>query len=238
MFALAPVVFMTAGSAVAQILQLSDVASVLALAGAAVMSAGVGLVVMRGSGPRLSAYGMQRPRNPDVAIWFLPALGAVLVSIVSQIGGLDLARWLPYAALAIATALNEELWFRGVIVTVLRTRGVRAAVYGSAALFAILHLANLAGGEPALDAALQLVFALLFGIAAARLVLATGSIWPAAAWHAAWNFVNLLAGDQTTPVALIGLGLASTIILIYSMVVARRTQRKHTDDEREQPAPA
>ena len=222
LFALVPVVFTAAGSAAAQILQLSDVLSTLAIAAAAVLSAVVGLAVMARSKQRLTNFGLRRPTGLRGVVWLLPAAATIVIATATQAAGFDWTRWLAYGALVIAVALNEEFWFRGLILTALRAHGTAAAVYGSAGLFGVLHLANLAGGEDMASSMLQLVFAVVFGIAAAQLTILTRSLWPAITWHVLWNFVNLLSGNGPTPIALMGVAGSVAVIIGYIVALRRR----------------
>lgn len=121
--------------------------------------------------------------------------------------------------LACAVAVNEDVWFRGIVMSVLRVAGVRTAVIGSAVLSGLFHVANVAGGEDAAAAALQVAFAALFGVVAAQLVTRTGSLWPAIVWHAAWDFVNDIGGNAMSASALVGIGAACAIMLVYAIAL-------------------
>lgn len=123
--------------------------------------------------------------------------------------------------LAIAVGVNEEVWFRGIALAVLRPHGARVAIVGTSLLFGILHLANLLAGESLAVAGLQLAFALLFGVVAAELAVRTGSLWPAIVWHAAWDFLNFAGGNSTSPLALSGIGVCCVLLLVYALMLWR-----------------
>lgn len=77
----------------------------------------------------------------------------------------------------------EEVLCRGYFMLSLSTRMPPwAAVWVSAAVFALLHIAN-----PGLTL-VALVNLILFGAVMGVLVLRTGSLWEACALHSAWNF--------------------------------------------------
>lgn len=227
LFALVPVVFTAAGSAVAQILLLSPTASTLTIAAAAAISAGVGFCVMARARSPLATFGFRRPENLRGALWLIPAAATVVIALVTQAATITMLDWLPLLALVIAVALNEEFWFRGVILSVLRVRGDTVAIVGSATLFGVLHLANLAAGYGIGEASVQLVFAVAFGLVTAQLVVMTRSLWPAIAWHVAWNYVNLLSGNESTGLALAGVALAAAVIIGYAVTLGRRLRRAH-----------
>lgn len=221
--ALVPVVFTAAGSAAAQLAGLSDVASVLVIAAAVTISAVMGILVVRPMRRRREAAGFSRPTGARLAWWFLPL--AVTVILVLATGGIAVSGELAaaYAVLVVAVAVNEETWFRGVVLALLRPAGIRTAVIGSTVLFGVLHLANLAGGADLGGAVLQVLFAVLFGIVAAQLAVVTGSLWPVIIWHAGWNFASYLGGNATTPLALAGVGAACVVMLVYALRLRRAT---------------
>ncbi|GBF95234.1 hypothetical protein Rsub_07949 [Raphidocelis subcapitata] len=88
------------------------------------------------------------------------------------------------AAVALAPALIEELLFRGLLLAALLTRlGRIDAVALCGALFAAIHL----------DPAQFFPFAVL-GFAAGGVAVASRSVWPAVALHAAYNLTGLALG--------------------------------------------
>jgi len=222
-FALIPVVFTAAASAVAQITHQSEAGAALTVAIGAGVSALVGLLVMRMSSPALTQYGFRAPRRAAAVWWFVPlpvTIGIVLVSAGVHVG------WqtaLAYLVLTVAVAFDEEIWFRGIVLAVLRSGGTRVAIVGSSVMFGVLHLANLAGGEDPSSAILQLLFAVVFGVVAAELVVITASLWPVIVWHALWDFTNYVGGNATTGATLAGVGIACAVMIAYAIVLWRRT---------------
>ncbi|MBD8104413.1 CPBP family intramembrane glutamic endopeptidase [Plantibacter sp. CFBP 8775] len=224
-FALVPVVFTAGASTAAQLSGASEAGAALTLAAGAAVSAILGLVVMRLSPPRVRDYGFRRPRRARAALWFVPAAATVLI-IPSQGIRVDAPTIAAYGVLVVAVALNEETWFRAIVFAILRARSTRTAVVGSSVLFGVLHLANLAGGADVGSSILQVAFAALFGFVAAQLLVLTGSLWPAIAWHATWNFVSFIGGDSTDDRSLIGLGAACVVMLGYAVFLGRRTSSR------------
>lgn len=99
-------------------------------------------------------------------------------------GGLGLPEAGVFLLLALLPAFTEEYLFRGLILGRLRRSftGLRPAVIGSAALFALIHL------DP--FRALPLF---VYGMVLALLTLTTGRLWPAVASHLTNNLLALLA---------------------------------------------
>lgn len=222
-FALVPVAFTAGASAAAQLSAATEIGGALLLAAGAAASALLGIIVMRFSPPRVSDYGFRQPRRARAALWFVPAAATVLIILGTQGVRVDAPTIAAYVVLVVAVALNEETWFRGIVFAILRARSTRTAIVGTSVLFGVLHLANLAGGADLGSSILQVAFAALFGLVAAQLLVLTGSLWPAIAWHAAWNFVTFIGGDATDTRSLIGLGAACLVMLGYAVFLGRQT---------------
>nr|WP_244954142.1 CPBP family intramembrane glutamic endopeptidase [Spelaeicoccus albus] len=178
---------------------------------------------MRSSGRSKKSFGYRRPVNLRAAWWLVPpviTIGLVLATAAPSATGSIIGA---YLVLSVAVAVNEETWFRGNALAVLRPVGIRAAIVVSSVLFGVMHLANLAGGADLSSSLLQMVFALIFGVVAAELVVVTSSLWPAILWHAAWDFVNYLGGNETVPLALVGVELSCAVMIAYAMRLWRWT---------------
>lgn len=224
--ALVPVVLTAAGSAAAQVLALDTTPGVLVVALAAALSALLALPARRLLKGLAAPIGLARPASMRSALWLVPPALTVALALLTMGVRTPAALWLPYLVLVAAVALNEELWFRGLVLGVLRAGGVRSSVVGSAVLFGALHLATLAGGAALASVALQVSFALLFGLCTAQLVLLTGSLWPAITWHAGWDLANYLGGNATDPRALLGLGVTTVVMALYALHMGRMLRRR------------
>jgi uncharacterized protein len=98
--------------------------------------------------------------------------------------GLD---WmLVVVAVVIVGPLAEEVVFRGVVLRALEPRGRRVAVYGSAALFALVHLF-----DPNTLIAVPLFF--ILGVVLGNEVLRTGRLGRAFAIHSGFNLMGVIA---------------------------------------------
>lgn len=124
---------------------------------------------------------------PALPLALLPALPAVFGP-----GFVDRPGWkLALAAFGVATvAFGEEAVFRGVVLRVLLARGVRPAVLGSAGLFGLMHLVNLANGSDPITVAAQVVMTAGVGVAFGAVALATGTIWPVIVVHFLMDLAN------------------------------------------------
>jgi hypothetical protein len=112
----------------------------------------------------------------------LGRLGIEVISVSAPFTEAGWPRWSAWALVAGAPAVFEEVGFRGLVQGRLaETLGARGALAVQAALFAFLHL------TPAIFPSHFLV-----GLALGWLRVATGSLWPGMAVHAALNGLVLL----------------------------------------------
>lgn len=162
--------------------------------------------------------GLCRPSvaRPASYLFFLPLLA---VEMLPYFCGLkeDLSPQLTasYFIFALLTGFTEELYFRGIILNLLRAKDWRLIVLVSSLLFSLGHLANLMSGKDLRATGLQVAFALLFAFTAALLALATGSFLISAVWHFIHNFSALITASDEGPLSLVALGLQGLILLIY-----------------------
>ena len=129
--------------------------------------------------------------------------------LLGEAGGAELAdapAALIWLRLALVPAVGEELLFRGLMQGYLRPWGSRAAVWGQAVLFALLH-----GDAPAC------LSALLSGLALGLCAETSGSLLPGMAFHLYNNTLALLsqtgAGSAwVQPLLLFGLPAAALVV--------------------------
>ena len=93
---------------------------------------------------------------------------------------------LSVAAIAMMPALCEEMLFRGIVLPSLQRWGTASALFGSAMMFALIHV-DAVGTSPAFY---RLPFAFAVGLGLAALRLTTGSLIPAIAAHAVLNTIT------------------------------------------------
>jgi hypothetical protein len=123
----------------------------------------------------------------------LPLLIIPLLMFVFQFNKFQMTnpvQLLIYAAVASMTGFAEEAIFRGAALCALRSKGIIRAVLLSSLIFGLLHFINLLNGADPLATVVQVVVAVLFGIAFAAPLLYTASIWPLVIIHALQDFIS------------------------------------------------
>lgn len=114
---------------------------------------------------------------------------------------LDSAEVVPLLAVGVPlVALNEELFFRGVLLHLLRPLGVRRAVLWSALAFGASHVVNLVAGAFPPFVLMQVAATTAGGVALAAIRIRTGSLWPVMGIHLVIDLVavSTLTGSATS----------------------------------------
>jgi membrane protease YdiL (CAAX protease family) len=190
--------------------------------------------------------GGRRGRDAVLLALALPvALGAVVYGVAWATGLVGVAAPSPavwVVAGIVMFALNavlvtgEEIGWRGymlgrlIAARVPQPLAASGLIWGSWHLPLVLWAGYADGPSPVLSSALMLVMATGFGYLLARFRLATGSIWPVIALHAAWNTAIQAGFDPATTGAGKALwvgesGLLTALVLVIVAVVAARRHR-------------
>jgi membrane protease YdiL (CAAX protease family) len=148
---------------------------------------------------------------------FIPLLLAELPLILV---GVDFKGFTYVSVLAFFTlmvGISEELYFRGIILKLLKDNfSVKQTIIISALIFGIGHSASILAGESIVEVLLQIINAIMFGILAAEIVILTKSLFPVIIWHFLFNFVNYISLAISTS-EYIANGIQEIIMIIYSV---------------------
>jgi membrane protease YdiL (CAAX protease family) len=214
--------FLTAvGAAISQIIVVEEHISYLIMAGSVVISAIVGLIIMRKSGISMQQFGFQRPAPNSMrhVWWVLPLFVLEIIPII--VYGFPSGKpAIVYAALALFTIIvgfNEELYFRGLVFNVLKTKGTKVAIIGSSIIFGVLHAATALGGKNIWLVLLQVGFAFLAGLILVQIVNITKTLWIGIVWHIVHNFISFSTEDVYDNKALIVISAQVIIFIIYAI---------------------
>jgi uncharacterized protein len=122
------------------------------------------------------------------ALPFLPVVINVIPGLqVSSLGYLGRV-----LAITLMVGFVEEVFFRGLMLTALRSRGLWRTAIITALLFGLTHALNVLAGKSAMDAAAQIFYATAIGFAYAALVLKKHILWPLVIAHFVIDFANFI----------------------------------------------
>lgn len=175
---------------------------------------GVSAVILLGIGMPLEAAGLLReaPTEPIA----LPAALVVLIGL----GKAFLLQGFP-----------EELFFRGYLLQVLRSRPI-TAVLVSSAVFGALHIISHGNQANLVERFIYLIPPTGFAITAGALVLLTKSLWAAVGIHGGFHVANYLGsswgmGDGAVFNAAVGIGFVAVGLVLLGVWHRRRGPDEH-----------
>ena len=208
---------------------------------AVILQTAVALAIVRGL-RWWRAVGFTRPGEWRdrwlLAILWIP-IGLALLSFFRGVHT-GPAEILMIAALSLLIGLNEETYFRGLVLRFLLRRGAMVAMVGSAVLFGIAHVGNLLSpGASGMAVGYQMASAALIGMFFAGLRLRMNTIWPLIAAHAlidfsvlATTYPNLTLREPPIPALIVGLGISLIFAIVGLIIGAGAGKRLGVAEER------
>lgn len=172
-----------------------------------------------------STYWVNSPESGTLsrALYLAPLFAIAFFQYAKGIDPqLDLGAVAAALLLVIGVAFIEELLFRGFLLQALRVKGgLNRAVIISGATFGIGHIINLANGYSGADQLIQVIAAVVIGIALAYCVAITGSIIPGVVFHALFNLSGTITVLSTSMDTYI---LGAVIVVMVPYIVYLRRQ--------------
>lgn len=185
----------------------------------------VALLVHLRPGGRLALYGVRRVQRGTLplVLFFVPLFAITLLQYAKgPAPGLDAGGVVSAVVVVTTVGFVEELLFRGFLLRALRTRyDPTRAVVVSGLTFGIGHVVNLLHGYPPTDQALQIVAAVLVGVALAYCVVLTGSLLPGAVFHALFNLSGTLTA-RSVPGDRVTVGIIVIVMVPYLLFLRNR----------------
>lgn len=155
-------------------------------------------------------------------LWFAPL---IVIEFIAFFAGVKLHEGIKYyivlVLFTIFVGISEEVFFRGIIVTLLRNKSAKYAIVVSSLLFAVLHLTNLANGISVGYVILQVVFSLLFGIVAAQITVLKKSLIPAIIWHFSHDLIAFITGNEWNDKVIIISIVQCVVLAVYAVYLNR-----------------
>ena len=188
----------------------------------------IGLLGYLAAQRRLSFFGVRpvQPGSLPSTLFYLPLFASAFLQYAQGLTtGLDLQSVASAVLLVAAVGFIEELLFRGFLLQALRTSGtLERAIVISGVTFGLGHIVNLLRGYSITDQALQLVAAILIGIALAYCTALTGSILPGVVFHALFNLSGTLTNHSTLWDA-VTVGAIAVVMIGYIAVLRGQLTR-------------
>ncbi|MDL2327388.1 CPBP family intramembrane metalloprotease [Ruminococcaceae bacterium OttesenSCG-928-A11] len=211
------------GAAISQILQTSESISYITMTAAVVISAAIGLFLVRLSGMSFRQMGLTGGITMNARrVWFyLPLVIIELIPLVLRGFEMDFSpeKYLLLVIFTLAVGANEEIYFRGLVIHYLAEKGIKKAIVISSVIFGVLHIATAFGGQKLLPTLLQIIFAFLVGLVLSRIVSLTKRLLPLILWHALHNFITYTTMLPEEGINSIDLNLVIPLLQVVILLV-------------------
>ncbi len=219
------VALVNVGGALGSSLGGPDVATGILLAGLAVV-----LVLYLRQAGLADLSGLRPPRaNTMRAVLYLsPLFGISLFQYAKGLAPeLDAGAVLSALLLVVGVGFVEELLFRGLLFQAILTKSaLNRAILITGITFGIGHVVNLARGYTMSDQLIQVVAAVVIGVALAYVVAITGSIIPGAIFHALFNLSGTITAANTSMDVYI---LSAMVVVLVPYILFMRIRLAQTD---------
>lgn len=153
----------------------------------------------------------------------------ILVLLIILIGnkGLDVSSISNLVSMLImqvlVVGLIEETFFRGFMLRMLMSIGVKRAVVISSLLFGITHALQLMSGQSVEDTILQILYAILVGFVLSLLIIHRQSIIITIAFHGLNNFLNFMGQQEGSKISAY---LIIIVLFIHTIYLWKRIDKK------------
>ncbi len=197
------------------------------------ISAILGLFIMKNSDLSLSQFGLNlKTRIKSKKMFcFIPI---IVIEIIPFFTGLNnevtLKVFLILVLFSIGVGINEEIYYRGLILNLLESKGIKYAIIVSSLLFGLVHAFNLLGGKSLTYILLQILFATLFGFLCGEIAVLTGSLIIPIVWHSLHDLIALSTSQALDTSAIFILGIQSLILLIYAIYLWKNIDKLHKNE--------
>ena len=175
----------------------------------------------------LKGLGFNRPESGSAKM-FLYYIPLIVVALSAFAGGLMLNQkelFIPNLIFTLGIGFAEEVYFRGIICNAWKEKE-KTAIIVSAVLFGLCHILNVMGGAEITATLLQIVFAFVYGIIMAYVILRTKSIWPCILLHAFHDFCGFISNEGDGKLTIIVGAFQFVVLLAYCIYIARTDNKK------------
>lgn len=125
--------------------------------------------------------------------------------------------------ISILIGIIEELVFRGIIFSALKSKGKIPAILFSSIIFSLFHLLNLATGADILETLVQILFAFGFGLVMAVAKYKSNSLLALIAVHALWDFIISISNTDFPVIIDIIHSISLVLVVLWGIFLAYKT---------------
>lgn len=189
------------------------------------ISAILGLLIMKISDVSMREYGLQLNGKifSKKMLWFLPIITVEACAFCAGMNDeVTMKIFIILVLFTIGVGINEEIYYRGLILKLLKIKGTKYAIIVSSIIFGLVHAFNALAGKDIIYIILQILFAALFGFVCAEITILSKSLIIPIIWHAVHDLLALTTSQRLDTTALVILGVQSFVLIIYSVYLWKK----------------
>ncbi|HEY2491897.1 MAG TPA: type II CAAX endopeptidase family protein [Paenibacillus sp.] len=150
-------------------------------------------------------------------LYYLPLVVILVVLSFNGFRNVTVSEVLFFIFFTLLVGFVEETLYRGLILRTLLAKSVTAAVVTSSILFSVTHLLNLLSGQNTNQTILQIIYALVMGVALALLIVKNHNIIPLILFHFLHNLIQFLSIENENNTVL-GVDVLIIVVLVMYCV--------------------
>lgn len=223
--AVVTIVFMIFAGIIISVRGVNDVDAILVQGIFIWISAILGLLIMKISDVSMKEYGLYLNGKifSKKMLWFLPI---IIVEACAFFAGMNdevtMKIFIILILFTIGVGINEEIYYRGLILKLLKIKGTKYAIIVSSIIFGVVHAFNALAGKDISYIILQIIFAALFGFVCAEITILSKSLIIPIIWHAVHDLLALTTSQILDTTALVIVGVQSFVLIIYSVYLWKK----------------
>lgn len=150
-------------------------------------------------------------------VYFLIPLVPIIINLIPGIQIISFRHLLVILFVTLSVGFVEEAYFRGLMLTALKSSNAWMAILVTSLLFGLTHALNVLAGKSPIEAVAQVLYALAIGLAFSALVIKKGVIWPLMIAHFLIDFFNFLQVKSNLFTTSIQVAIVLTITILFTV---------------------
>lgn len=223
--------FYSMGGAVTTITGVSDTSYLFIYGSFVLLAALIAFLYMRRSKSGLQKYGFKKPYGRMQAVaYYIPAIFMEALGFFTGFREINISYALSALFFTLAVGIAEEFYFRGIMINLLKGKGMKKAILISSVIFGVTHIGNVAGGAKLSLTILQILYAFVFGIVFAELFVLTKSLLPVILWHFIHDFFGYIqtpSAELLGPQLLFFTGIQIIALILYAVFLWKKLSIQH-----------
>jgi uncharacterized protein len=236
LLALLTIIFMTIAGIIITIRKSSEEETYIVLTLVIWVSAFVGLLIMKKSKYSMKDFGFNFYNKllDKKLLWLIPI---ILIEALPFITGLNhelsTRTFFILVFFTIGVGVNEEVYYRGLILKLLEVKGVKYAIINSSVIFGVAHIFNALNGKDPFYLILQILFATVFGLVCAEIVILKKTIILPIIWHTLHDLISISTSQEVgTSMAHIIISIQFIILIFFSIYLWINIKKSKTEMEK------